>query len=63
MIDDLEVKEDGTKNCKLTRFLVPPVKYSHVFIRYAARKPAGLVLKDECGKINIPQDVNGNTIR
>ena len=43
MIDDLEAKEDGTKNCKLTRFLVSPVKYSHVFIRYAAGKPARLV--------------------
>lgn len=32
MIDDLETKEDGTKNCKLTRFLVSPVKYPHVFI-------------------------------
>ena len=33
------------------------------FIKGAARKPARLVLQDECGKINIPQDVNGNTIR
>ena len=32
MIDDLEAKEDGTKNCKLSRFLVSPVKYPHVFI-------------------------------
>ena len=32
------------------------------FIRYAAGKPARLVLQDECGRDSIPKGV-GNTIR
>ena len=32
VVKGFETKEDGTKNCKLTRFLVSPVKYPHVFI-------------------------------
>ena len=40
MIDDLETKEDGTKNCKLTRFLVSPVKYFEnvLYLCYSNRK-------------------------
>ena len=29
-------------------------------MRYAARKPARLVLQDECGKTLIPWDMRGN---
>ena len=35
---------------------------SVVFISYAVRKPARLVLQDECGRDSIPKGV-GNTIR